>query len=101
MNTFTEIEKYAIVNLLTSIMRADGIIHPNEEKYMNSVYKDFGITVKKLEDISDIDDTQTNHIIKNMSSENKTKAHLLCKGMAEADGFIHPKEMEIINKLFQ
>ena len=32
MNTFTEIEKYAIVNLLTSIMRADGIIHPNEEK---------------------------------------------------------------------
>ncbi|WP_285815293.1 MULTISPECIES: hypothetical protein [Bacteroidaceae] len=34
MNSFTTIEKYAIIKVLSYIMKADGIIHPKEEKYM-------------------------------------------------------------------
>lgn len=30
MNNFTKIEKYAIINILLCIMKADGIIHPKE-----------------------------------------------------------------------
>ena len=81
-------------------MKADGIIHPKEEEYMDKTYSDFSITITDLEDISNIDDIQTKLIIGGMSDDNKTIAHALFVGMAEADGFIHPKEKEIINKIF-
>lgn len=81
-------------------MKADGIIHPKEEEFINVAYKNLGITIKDLEDVSTIDDYEINLIVSDMSVENKNKAHSLCIGMAEADGFVHPKELEIINNLF-
>lgn len=35
MNSCTTIEKYAIIEVLSYIMKADGIIHPKKEKYMD------------------------------------------------------------------
>ena len=100
MNSFTTIEKYAIVKVLSHIMKADGIIHPKEEECMNQTYSDFSITIHDIEDISNIDDIQSKLIICGMSDENKTFAKTLFTGMAEADGIIHPKEIEIINQIF-
>ena len=100
MNSFTTIEKYAIVKVLSHIMKADGVIHPKEEEYMDKTYRDLSITVNDLEDISNIDDIQTKLIICGMSDENKSVAKALFVGMAEADGIIHPKETEIINQFF-
>lgn len=100
MNNFTIKEKYAIINVLTHIMKADGVVHPKEEEYMNQMYFDFGITINDLEKISNIDEIQTKLIISGMDKENKDEARLLFIGMAESDGFIHPKEIEIINQLF-
>ena len=57
-------------------------------------------TIHELEDISNIDDIQTKLIICGMSGENKTFTKALFVGMAEADGMMHPKEMEIINQFF-
>ena len=62
MNSFTTIEKYAIVKVLSHIMKADGIIHPKEEEYMNQTYSDFSITIHDIEDISNIDDIQSNSL---------------------------------------
>lgn len=101
MNTLTKNEKYAIINILSQIMKADGIIHPKEEEYMDNVFSDLGITITDLEDITNIDDIQSQLIINDMSDENRTLAHSLFIGMAESDGFIHPKEIEIINQLFK
>ena len=67
MNNFTKIEKYAIINILLCIMKADGIIHPKEEEYMNQTYSDFSITIHDIEDISNIDDIQSKLIICGMS----------------------------------
>ena len=100
MNTFTTIEKYAIIKVLSHIMKADGIIHPKEEEYMDQTYGDLSITITDLEDISNIDDIQTKLIISGMSDDNKNIAQALFVGMAEADGIIHPKEVEIINQIF-
>ena len=100
MNSFTTIEKYAIVKVLSHIMKADGIVHHKEEEYMDQIYSDFSITIHELEDISNIDDIQTKLIICGMSGENKTFTKALFVRMAEADGMIHPKEMEIINQFF-
>lgn len=100
MNNFTTIEKYAIVKVLSHIMKADGIIHPKEEEYMDQTYSEFSITITDLEDISNIDEIQTKLIISGMSDDNKNIAQSLFVGMAEADGIIHPKEAEIINQIF-
>lgn len=100
MNSFTTIEKYAIIKVLSHIMKADGIIHPKEERYMDKTYSDFSITISDIEDISNIDDIQTKLIISGMTDENKILAKVLFVRMAEADGTIHPKETEIINQFF-
>jgi uncharacterized tellurite resistance protein B-like protein len=100
MNTFTTIEKYAIIKVLSHIMKADGIIHPKEEEYMDQIYSVFSITINDIEDISNIDDIQTKLIICGMSDKNKSIAQTLFVRMAEADGIIHPKESEIINQIF-
>lgn len=99
MNKFTIIEKYAIINVLTHIMKADGVVHPKEEEYMNQIYHLFEITISDLKKIVNIDDIQTKHIICEMNKEKKDEAILLFVGMAEADGFIHPKEIEIMEQL--
>lgn len=98
MNSFTTIEKYAIIKVLSHIMKADGIIHPKEEEYMDQIYREFSITVKDIEDISNIDDIQTKHIISGLSDVNKAIALALFDRMAKADGFVHPKEIDIINQ---
>lgn len=98
MNSFTTIEKYAIIKVLSHIMKADGIIHPKEEEYMDQIYSEFSITIKDIENISNIDDIQTRLIISRMSEDNKTRAQSLFDGMAKVDGFVHPKEIDIINQ---
>lgn len=100
MNNFTKIEKYAIVIVLLCIMKADGIIHPKEEEFMNEIYSNFDITISDLENISNIDDIQANHIVHKMTDVKKAQIMPLFVGMAKADGFIHPKEMEIIDRIF-
>lgn len=37
MNNFTKFEKYAIINILSRIMKADGVIDPKEEDFMNHI----------------------------------------------------------------
>ncbi|MBE6287509.1 MAG: TerB family tellurite resistance protein [Mediterranea massiliensis] len=61
MNNFTTIEKYAIIKVLSHVMKADGIIHPKEEEYMNHIYNEFSITINDLEDISNINDITIVH----------------------------------------
>ncbi len=100
MNNFTKTEKYAIIYILSCIMKADGIVHPKEEEFMNQIYSNLAITISELEEITSIDDIQANHIVRSMTNKKKDQAMSLFVGMAKADGIIHPKEIEIINHIF-
>ena len=81
-------------------MKADGIIHPKEEEYINQTYSKFSIKIKDLEEISNIDDTQAKLIVSGMTDEKKIMAKTIFIWMAEIDGIIHPNETEIINNIF-
>lgn len=94
-------EKFAIVSILSQIMKADGIIHPKEEEYMDKVYEDFGITVNDIEDMANMNDIQAINIIKELSEEKQQYARTLFEGMAASDGFVDPREMDIINNVFK
>ena len=100
MKQFTTIEKFAIVTILSQIMKADGIIHPKEEEYMDKVYAELGIMISDMEDITNMDAIQAKSIINAMQVEKKQFAQSLFVSMAKADGYIHPLETEIIDKLW-
>jgi uncharacterized tellurite resistance protein B-like protein len=100
MKQFTTTEKYAIVTILSQIMNADGIIHPKEEEYMDKVYAELGIMIRDMEDITNIDAIQAKSVINAMPDEKKQFAQSLFVSMAKVDGYIHPLETEIINKLW-
>ena len=100
MKQFTTIEKFAIVTILSQIMKADGIIHPKEEEYMDKVYTELGIMISDMEDITNMDAIQAKSIINAMQVEKKQFAQSLFVSMAKADGYIHPLETGIIDKLW-
>lgn len=100
MTQLTIIEKFAIVTILSQIMKADGIIHPKEEEYMDMVYAELGITISDMEDMANMDDIQARSVINEMLDDKKQYAQSLFVSMAKADGYIHPLETEIIDKLW-
>ena len=93
-------EKYAIATILSQIMKADGIIHPKEEEFMDKAYRELDIRINDLEDIANIDETQAQLIIDGMTAESRDYAHSLFIGMAESDGYVDPRETAIINQIF-
>lgn len=99
MTQLTIIEKFAIITVLLQIMNADGIIHPKEEEYMDKVFAELGITISDMEDMTNMDDIQAKFVINGMLDDKKRYAHTLFVSMAKADGYIHPKEVEIMNKI--
>lgn len=100
MKQLTITEKYAIVTILSQIMNADGIIHPKEEEYMNKVYANLGILISDMEDMTNMDIIQAKSVVNAMSDEKKNYSQSLFVSMAKADGYIHPLETEIIDKLW-
>ena len=100
MNQFSINEKFAIITILSKIMNADGIVHPNEEEYMNNLYIEWGITIGDLEDMNNMDDIQAKAVVKGMQDEKRQLAKRLFVSMAEADGYVHPLEKAIISNIF-
>ena len=100
MTQLTIIEKFAIVTILSQIMKADGIIHPKEEEFMDKVFANLGVTISDMEDMANMDDIQAKYIINEMLDDKKQYAQSIFVSIAEADGYIHPKETEIINQLW-
>lgn len=100
MTQFTIIEKFAIVTILSQIMKADGIIHPKEEEYMDKVFSELGITISDMEDMANMDAIQARHVINEMLDDKKQDAQSLFISMAKVDGYIHPKETEVIDQLW-
>ena len=99
MTQLTIIEKFAIVTILLQIMKADGVIHPKEEEYMDKVFAELGVTISDKEDMTNMDDIQAKYVINEMLDYKKQYAQSLFVSMAEADGYIHPLETNIIDQL--
>ena len=101
MKDLKTIEKHAIIIILTQIMKADGIIHPKEEEYMDKMFDELNITIQDLENLSDLDDIQVKTILDSMTSEHKKYAFALFVGMAEVDGYFDPTEKAIIDNYYE
>lgn len=99
MIQFTDYEKCAIVSILSQIMNADGIVHPKEEEFMDNFFEEQDIKIADLENYRSMNDLISQQIIIQMPSEKIKYAHNLFLSMAESDGYLHPKELAIIDRL--
>lgn len=99
MKDFTLTEKYAIINILSAIMEADTVIHPKEVEYMNSVMESLQIVVSDLDHLEIQDFWLDRQIIRDMPSDKRTEAKKLFMEMAECDGYVDPREMELIQTI--
>lgn len=96
---FTKQEKYAIISVLIKIMEADGIIDPNEVKFLDGVLVDLHISEPEIEIIQEYGLGQDTAIIKQLSIEKLEAAKILFMNMAKCDGYADPRELQIINSL--
>lgn len=99
MNNYTLNQKYAIISILTQIMEADAVIHPNEIEYMDSIYHQLMITAQDLELMDHLEPTICLQIVQNMPNEQKCNAINFFHTMMAIDGDVDPREVAIINSL--
>lgn len=97
--TFSNNEKYAIVNMLTMIMEADTIIHPKEIEFMDSILADFAITANDNEHMDNMDMQLCLAIIKDMPTEKQDAAKNMFITMAAIDGHIDFREKQLLETL--
>lgn len=96
---YTKPQQYAIISLLILIMEADGVIDPNEIKYLDSILADFNITETELDVINSYDIAQSCMILKSMDNHNIESAKAMFIQMAKCDGYVDPRELKIIENL--
>lgn len=99
MKDFTLTEKYAIINILSAIMEADTVIHPKEVEYMNSVMESLQIVVSDLDHLEIRDFRLDRQIIRDMPTDKRTEAMGLFRKMAEVDGYVDSREIDVINSI--
>ena len=99
MKDFTLTEKYAIINILSAIMEADTVIHPKEVEYMNSVMESLHIVVSDLDHLEIRDFRLDRQIIRDMPNDKRTEAMGLFRKMAEVDGYVDSREIDVINSI--
>jgi uncharacterized tellurite resistance protein B-like protein len=99
MKDFTLTEKYAIINILSAIMEADTVIHPKEVEYMNSIMESLQIFVSDLDHLEIRDFRLDRQIIRDMPNDKRTEAMGLFRKMAEVDGYVDSREIDVINSI--
>ena len=95
---FTLYEKYAIVCVLSQIMKADGVVDLKEQEFLDEMYQNLGITFKDISTIVDLDILTCKNILRAMSDVKKKKANQYFLAMAAADGHIDNCELDIIQQ---
>lgn len=99
MLEYTDQEKNIIINLLTNIMEADSVIHPNEVEFMNSVMSSINYTIQNLDYGHGKDFYQNKRLFQLMEPAKQQEVKRLLVHMAECDGFVDKREQELIDNL--
>lgn len=95
----TKSQQYAVISILIKIMEADGIIDPNEIRFMNQVLEEFQISEQEMELIDSVDILKSVSTLRGINAAIKDAVLKLFVGMAECDGYADPRELEVIRNL--
>ena len=97
---FTNLEKSAIIRVLTDIMLADGVVDPGEKSYLIQIFNVLNADKTILDSAKSIRVSESLAILSQMTDAKKTALAVMMQQMIEADNDIDEKEMEIFVAVF-
>ncbi len=92
-------EKLAMVNVIDSVIIADGEVHKGEIHALSKLMEVIDFDSNFLIQARTIDIEQSVVILKEMPQEKKDKLAQILEEVALSDGFIHDKENDVINHI--
>lgn len=99
MVNLTLSEKRIIFRLLNLIMKADLIINPAEVEYVDKIFDSFQLELSEFDHMEDVELEELITGFSFFSNETKEYAKKLFMEMAECDGYVDPREMELIQTI--
>ena len=93
-------EKRIIFRIMNLIMKADCVIHPTEVEFLDKVFNEFELDYDEFDHMEDIELDELAKEFSTLLDNKKEYARKLFVEMSECDGYVHPKETAIINRLF-
>ena len=89
-------EKLAIVNLVDSVIMADGKVHKGEINAFSELMEVIDFDSNFLLQARNLNTENSISLLKNMSPEKKNRLVKILEDIAISDGFVHEKELEVI-----
>ncbi len=99
MIEFSIEEKRIIIAILIAIMEADRIIDSHETDFLDDIIKSFKMSEAEMDTIDELDINQVICAFKRLDVDKKHAALVLFLDMAKCDGYVDPRELEIIKRL--
>lgn len=99
MIDFNNTEKIVVIFFLYEIMKADTIIHPAEESYMDKMLEQFNITTRDLDRMELLDYSYCESVLHGFSQDKMAYAKECFVGMSTSDGYVDYREQNLINEL--
>ena len=101
INKLNIAEKRVIFYILSLIMKADNILNPAEIKFLDSIFEEFQLEINEFDHMDDLSFDELCKEYRLFSPETQKYANKLFERMAECDGYVHPKEVAIIEQLLE
>lgn len=92
-------EKRIIFRILNLIMKADHVINPAEVEYLDKIFDSFQMELSEFDHMEDVELEELITGFSFFSTETKEYAKKLFMEMAECDGYVDPREMELIQTI--
>lgn len=92
-------EKLAIVRVIDSLIYADGIVHEGEINAFSKLMELLDFDANFLIQARNLDTIQSMAILKNFSQKKKCLLENLMDEVAKSDGFVHQKEIEMMENV--
>lgn len=93
-------EKLAVVKMIHTMVRADGVVHPKEIDTVKELMVRIDFDNHQIALARDIEQEQAIAILQKMTKSKKDIVLNALKDIAQSDGFVHEKELEILGRLF-
>ena len=97
---FSIAEKLAFVNVIDSVILADGKVHSGEINALSKLMQVLDFDSNFLVQARNLNTAQSIVILDNISQEKKQMLALILEDVAISDGFKHEKEVEVIGHVF-
>ena len=92
-------EKIVVVFFLYEIMKADTIIHPAEESYMDEMLERLNVSTRDLDRMELLDFSYCESALRQFSRDKLAFAKECFVGMSTSDGFVDYREQKLIDEL--